>query len=84
MSDPRVPWWATPRDLGAASRPPKVDDEDDGFLVQWGPLMSVPIKPVPDWFPPGGWPEQEGETTEMESQESAVETDGHASLDDFV
>ena len=93
MSDPRVPWWATPRDLGEASRPPKVEDDDDGYLVQWGALRPVPINPDPDWYPPGGWPRQVGETTEAESQESGVETEGHVSavdtsghdsLDDFA
>ena len=59
-------------------------EENAGILQRWGSLRPVPINPVPDWYPPGGWPVRAGETTEAESQESEVETKGHASLDDFV
>ena len=84
MADPRVPLWANARNLGSQSRPPIVDDDEDGVLVEWGSLMSVPIKPDPDWYPPGGWPRQDGDTTEPESQESDIGTEGFASLDYFV
>ena len=84
MADARVPWWASPRNLGEKSRPPLVHDDDEGDIEVWGTLTPVPVQPVPDWYPPGGWPVQDGMTTEAESQESEVETDGHASLDDFV
>ena len=87
MTDPRVPPRFTARNLGSMSRPPLVEEdgvEGAGLLYRWGALRPVPIKPDPDWYPPGGWPVQAGETTEAEEQESEVETEGHGSLDNFA
>ena len=87
MADPRVPPRFTARNLGYMSRPPLVEEdgeENAGILHRLGPLRPVPIKEDPDWYPPGGWFVRDGETTQAESQESGVETEGHSSLDDFV
>ena len=65
------------------SRTPVAGDE--GIIARdWIVLFDVPIRPVPHWSPPGGWP-MNGDTTEAESQESDAETevDGYDSLDDF-
>ena len=73
MDGHRVPPWATARDLGFLSRPPVAGDE--GHIARdWIVLEAVPIRPVPEWSPPGDWPET-GDTTEGESQSSNAETD---------
>jgi hypothetical protein len=80
IHDPRVPKWATPRDLGKYSRPPVASE--DGIIDDWWiQLKDIPKPATPDWFPPHGMPVQAGETTEPESQSSSAVTEGAVTED---
>ena len=90
IHDWRRPRWASARDLGSPSRPPVPDK--DGILDDWWvQLEPIPMPPEPAWFPPHGTPVQAGDTTEAESQELGVSTDGQEEVmgnvsggDDFM